>query len=620
MKKRGSNSFSSTYNIEDSDFPGKKKAGRLTIWLGALLTAAPLLLAACGNSNLDSQALEGERQYDSESLAQYKADLKTIEEALEKQGLDLEELADEAPDSVTMTPEEMEETVQQEDDGTFSFDPFVNIISADGTKLAANLFHPNAASADNRYPAIIFVNSWSLDEHEYLAQALQFAKKGYIVLSYSTRGFGFSEGKINVAGPKDMEDLDAVLDWLEDNTQVDVQNIGMAGISYGSGISLLGLANKNRVKTSVCMSGWTKLAESLYGGETPRLVWGSLLIGIGYVTGRMDPSIAHHFANMLKRENVDATYAWADARSALTYVNKINAGNKPVYLSNNFQDDLFQPNSILEFYKQVTSPKKLDLNQGMHASAELTGLIGLQNYVWDNAHDWFDYWLKGEDTGIMDDPTVTMEQKLADSRDSYSDWPAPGATTKTYYLKPRSLFKKGKLQTSPNGNTKSTKIYSGLDTLATTGVPILTSITEAHLDLPTISNVNLISRINGVVYHGPEEPTTLKIRGESSMKLRISSSRDAAHLVAYLYDVSSGGTAKLITHGTVTRHEMDREKVYDTTLRFVATSYDVPAGHKLAVAIDTFDLMYAPPTLRLYSLKFHHSGNQQMTLDIPLVP
>ena len=171
-------------------------------------------------------------------------------------------------------------------DGSFSYDEFISFNSADGTTIEGNLFLPSTNDPNAKFPAIVFINSWSLEEHEYIVQAAKFAKKGYIVLSYSTRGFGKSGGQINVAGPKDMQDLSAALDFLEANTAVDVNNIGAAGISYGAGISLLGLATESRIKTAVPMSGWANLVDSLYGGQSPRLVWGGGVAGSGRLSNR----------------------------------------------------------------------------------------------------------------------------------------------------------------------------------------------------------------------------------------------------------------------------------------------------------------------------------------------
>ena len=129
-------------------------------------------------------------------------------------------------------------------DYVFNDDLF--IYSDDGTPIAANTMTPTTPAGPNGYPTIIFVNSWVIDEHEYLVQAAQFAKKGYQVLSYSARGWGCSGGLVNVTGEDDMMDVTAVLDWLQLNTDADMDNIGISGISYGSGMALMGVAHDTR--------------------------------------------------------------------------------------------------------------------------------------------------------------------------------------------------------------------------------------------------------------------------------------------------------------------------------------------------------------------------------------
>src|SRR5436305_1175552 len=81
-------------------------------------------------------------------------------------------------------------------------------------------------------------------------------------------------GIIDVAGPKDISDIGAALDWLQAHTPVDSANIGMGGISYGGGLSLLGVTLHDRVKTAVSMSGFVDVEKALFADGTPRLVWG----------------------------------------------------------------------------------------------------------------------------------------------------------------------------------------------------------------------------------------------------------------------------------------------------------------------------------------------------------
>src|SRR5689334_21646212 len=80
---------------------------------------------------------------------------------------------------------------------------FVDITGVGGVTLKANVVAPAPAG---RYPAIAFPSSWGLNDLEYLAQAGALAARGYVVVSYTPRGWWSSGGDIDTAGPLDMAD------------------------------------------------------------------------------------------------------------------------------------------------------------------------------------------------------------------------------------------------------------------------------------------------------------------------------------------------------------------------------------------------------------------------------
>ncbi|NVK88358.1 MAG: CocE/NonD family hydrolase [Gammaproteobacteria bacterium] len=502
----------------------------------------------------------------------------------------------------------------------FSFIDDVKVTSFDNAQIAANLFIPKQTAPASGFPTIIFVNSWVLDEHQYMLQAKQFAAKGYLVFSYSARGWGCSDGQVNVAGDNDISDLSMIIDWLLANTAADPNNIGISGISYGSGISLLGLAKEPRIKTAVAMSTWASLAESLYQNETPRLFWGFLLVASGFLTADLEPIINQNYQNLIFNRDIPQTLEWAQQRSADQVINLINERQAPVYLANNFGDNLFQPNNLIAFYQQLSGPKRLDLNQGTHASAEGFGLIGLNNYTWNNTHRWFDYWLKGVDNGIMDQPAVTMDVANG-QRVSFANWPSNNTETRRFYLTPRSLLTHGGLDLSPHRSwwPKTNRIYSGIDTLATTGIPLVSEVLDAHLNLPVKTPLGLIARSNGIVFQSERLATPLAIRGIPKLSINLSSYSSKWQLNAYLYDVDRFGVGTLITHGPITRYAAPTHQRLTVDWNLVASAYDVPAGHKIALAIDTADALYAPPTLLPYQVDFKFANQYQSTLEITVV-
>lgn len=514
-----------------------------------------------------------------------------------------------------ITSSQVDSAFQAENDGSFTFNDSIVIRSADGTSLAANLFQPKNLVSGQKYPTVIFVNSWALNEYEYLVPAAKLAKKGYIVLSYSTRGFGISGGLINTAGVKDRQDLSAVIDWIQTNTQVDSSNIGISGISYGAGISLLGVSSEPRIKTAVAMSGWGDLRRSLYGNDTPRLVWGLILIGAGYFTGRMDPVIAENFGKLLSHTDIAGVTSWAAERSPASFVSQLNASGKPVYISSNFEDFLFNPNQMLDYFASLTVPKKLDMNEGIHATAEIGGILGLSNPIWDNAYAWFDYWLKGINNGIMTKPQVSFQKRFNGPRVTLPSWPSSTVSEKTYYLKPRTLFTDGKISSTQNTNNQNTGILSGADTIATTGIPLISDILASHLEVPVTASLDWLSRINGIVYESDSLASVLKIRGKIFWKGQISSSLGKANVNVYFYDVGSNGIGKLITHGTASVY-VSAFEISDLTIDLNAVAYDVPAGNRIAIALDTFDPQYAVPTALVYGLDVKHNPSKQSTLSI----
>ncbi|MCH2160014.1 MAG: hypothetical protein MK096_14695 [Oleiphilaceae bacterium] len=49
----------------------------------------------------------------------------------------------------------------------------------------------------------------------------------------------------------------------------------------------------------------------------------------------------------------------------------------------------------------------------------------------------------------------------------------------------------------------------------------------------------------------------------------------------------------------------------------VTTAYDVPAGHKVVMAIDTKDPYYKSPTSADFYLDFQYKASEQNTVTIP---
>lgn len=470
---------------------------------------------------------------------------------------------------------------------------YTTITASDGVSLGANVIEP---AGPGPHPAIVFVNSWGLNNAEYLAQATQFAEQGYVVLSYTTRGFWDSGGQIDTAGPKDIADVSTVIDWLIANTASDADRIGMGGISYGAGISLIASGFDPRIKAVCAMSGWADLEYSLYGNQTRHGQSTTALALLAQVVGRPSPELNGLVADFLANRDVPELVAFAELRSASTYLDQINANRPAIYLANAFGDSIFPPNQLTDFFTDLTGPKRLELAPGDHATPELTGLLGLSSAIWSNVHRWFDHYLTGADTGIAEEPPVQLTVRGSNAVEHYAAWADVTGTVRSYL---------------PGLNGIG---VAGVPTVADAGVALLTNGAESLTGIPPVAWLPAVSRLNAGVWQSPPLAEAVAVRGEPTLRLTVTPSVPTTTAIAYLYDVDGLGTGKLITHVPYTLIGAVPGAPTTVDFDFFSTAYDVAAGHRLAVVVDTVDPLYLDAAPLGSTLTFSPAAGSELGL------
>jgi predicted acyl esterase len=456
-----------------------------------------------------------------------------------------------------------------------------------GPVLKANVVAPAPAG---RYPAVVLPSSWGLNDLEYLAQAKILAARGYVVVSYTPRGWWFSGGEINTAGPADMADLSTVIDWTIANTATDPARIGAAGISYGAGLSLLGSAFDRRIRAVAMMSGWTDLSYSLYADSTRHRQAPGLLKVAADLLGNPGPELTGKLGDFAANRNVDEVLAWSRTRSAATYVDAINANRPAVLMANAWGDSFFPPNQLVDFFGRLTGPKRLELRPGDHAIAELTGVLGLDNEVWTSVFRWFDQYLAGADTGVGAEPPVLIKPYNAGT-EGYAAWSALNSSTRRYGLgQIRKLDGTGLLGGAPStGWTKT--IPTDANTTADGGAVLITNGVAAFTGQRPKIWLPTVNRARAGVWAAERPATPQRIRGIPKLHLELSGTAPQGTVVAYLYDLDALGNAGLITHAPTTwLGTSGGERSVDLALP--ATAFDVPAGHSLTLVVDTVDPLY----------------------------
>ncbi|WP_175409688.1 CocE/NonD family hydrolase [Streptomyces sp. TRM64462] len=481
---------------------------------------------------------------------------------------------------------------------------FVDITGHGGIVLKANVVTPAGADTGSarRYPLLVLPTSWATPQVEYLAQARKLADSGYVVVTYNSRGFWQSGGHIEVAGPPDVADAAKVVDWALAHTPADPDRVGMAGVSYGAGISLLAAAHDPRVKAVVALSGWADLIDSIYSGRTQHVQAAAMLGATGYLTGRPSPELQRILGDFLssnlakEQEMID----WGRKRSPATYLDRINANGAAIMLGNAWGDTIFPPNQYASFYEKLTGPKRLELRPGDHATAEGSGLLGLPNDVWTNAHRWFDHHLKGAANGIDREQPVQLTSRSTGGYEGYADWRSVGA---------------GQRRIALGGEQR---VYANVDSGANGGVVLLSNTLDQFLQLPPTVSVPLLPRSFAAVWQSERYATAQRVRGTARLHTTVTSTKESGTLVAYLYDVGPLGFGKLVSNAPSTFHDRTPGEPFTVDLELFSTAYDVPAGHRLALVVDTVDPLYIEHNPSGARLTFSSPPTDPSYVSVPL--
>jgi ABC-2 type transport system ATP-binding protein len=178
----------------------------------------------------------------------------------------------------------------------------------DAVELDTTLFVP-AAAADDPAPAVVLAHGFGGSKQSVADDARDLAERGYVVLTYSARGFGRSTGQIGLNDPRfEIADLSTLIDGLAERDDVLLDGdgdprVGIAGGSYGGALALLGAAHDDRIDAIAPQITWNSLTTALFPSQddivedagtpaaTPqqsdsgvyKRLWAGLFFGVGSV-------------------------------------------------------------------------------------------------------------------------------------------------------------------------------------------------------------------------------------------------------------------------------------------------------------------------------------------------
>ncbi|MBB5868911.1 X-Pro dipeptidyl-peptidase [Allocatelliglobosispora scoriae] len=359
-----------------------------------------------------------------------------------------------------------------------------------------------------------------------------FVPRGYAFLAVDLAGTARSTGCADAGGVAEVLGAKAVVQWLNgtasafraDGTQVFATwfagRAGMIGKSWdgaiATGVAATGVTGLATIVPISAVTSWYDY-ERLNGAEVSGVSSMSSLHSL--VTARPAGTCTATI-NKLAAGGASSAISYTPFWAERDYVASAASVQASVLAVHGMNDLNVKPSNFGLWWQQLVAhdvPRKLWLSQEGHVDP-----FDFRRSVWvDTLHRWFDQWLYGLDTGIMNEPQATVERG-ADVWAESSVWPPAGTTESVFNLRPG------------NGTTGE----------LTLSAPVAGTVNITDVKLSEASAVaNPANAVNGrkVFQTGPLT-APLHIAGGSTITLMVKVTKPTTAL-----------TARLVDYGTLTR-------------------------------------------------------------------
>ena len=212
---------------------------------------------------------------------------------------------------------------------------------------------------------------------------------------------------------------------------------------------------------------------------------------------------------------------------------------------------------------------------------------------------WFDYWLKGIDNGILDEPPVRIFVMGDNVWREEQEWPLARARPTEYYFhsggKANSLQGNGTLSTEPpTEESPDIFLFNPADPVPTKGGQLCCNayfVANGAFDQSEIE-----AREDVLVYTTPPLQQEVEVTGPLTVTLWAATSAKDTDFTAKLVDVCEDGCARNLTDGIIRARYRDSSsspsllepgKAYRYTIDLWATSNVFKAGHRIRVEISS---------------------------------
>jgi hypothetical protein len=481
-------------------------------------------------------------------------------------------------------------------------------------------------------------------DSEYLA------RRGYAHVIANVRGTGESEGDYQLMGPIEQRDGYDLVEWIASQPWC-TGDVGMVGVSYFSWIQYLVAAqNPPHLKAIAPLEGATDYYRDVsYRGGILSFgflsYWNTEMsdrASVSQSERELSPEALQREVARVKEENADITHLYS-VFQLLCAPRK----NPLVFdaLLHDTDGDWYHARSGYAHFDEIKVPTfcgagldfaDLHLAGGFSAwrglSRDDTKLLIYPRFhlrPFTENHDllvrWFDHWLKGNDTGMMSEPPISLWVQGKNEWRSETEWPLSSTTWTKLYLREAGQLSWEEPGSEESPDSFDNVSYVTLEAIAD-GVPNVTYVTDPL----------------------PEE---MEVTGPIALYLYASLSNTNANWIVELLDVAPGGEVTILSkgwlkasfraldlaqsepyrpwHGYTEHVPVGPGKIEEYAIQIHDTSNSFLPGHRLGLVIKGLDhsleggwntIFYHLPCSLEVTQTVHHDAEFQSHLLLPVIP
>ncbi len=509
----------------------------------------------------------------------------------------------------------------------------------DGTKLSVYIHRPDAKG---RFPAIIGYTPY---HEELIKKPDPIVEYGYAIINFDIRGTGSSEGwNDSIYSDQEREDGYNMIEWAAAQPWCN-GNVGMWGKSFGAVVSLqMAMAAPPHLKAIIARSGTDDIfSEWTNPGGSPRPYMYNCYSPIMTASNLSPPDpneVGEQWSNIWK-ERLEKNIPWGisflqnmtcntfwKVRSLKGNYDKIKCA---VFLVGGWAD--WYHNPLLRIFSKLKGPRRILIGPWSHEWPDRSFPGPRIEWVYE-AKRWFDFWLKGINNGIMDEPPVTLFIRKYSSPQtiliedcgqfrSENEWPIARAIKTPFYFKSDGLLstdppavsdvnRKDILDCDPQAGM-ATGMHGGGPFNINWAMPLDQRLDEAK----------------NLVYTSEPLKEDLEVTGQPVAVLYFSSSAPVTQVIVKLCETTPDGTSVLVTKGflNVTYRESRSDpsfimpdQIYKLNIELLTCAYRFQKGNRISLRIAGADFLNLWPTPVKCVNTFYYNSDMPSHICLPVVP